>query len=77
MTGSKILLKAGTNEVELLELYLDEGSGDSYRRWSFGLNVAKVKKIIKESDLKNFSGRKKRNFPQAVMKCGAAAICLS
>ncbi len=57
MTGSKILLKAGTNEVELLELYLDEGVGDKSKRWSFGLNVAKVKKIIKESDLKNFSGR--------------------
>lgn len=58
MAGSKILLRAGTNEVELLELYLDEGVGDTRKRWSFGLNVAKVKKIIKESDLKNFSGRK-------------------
>lgn len=57
MTGSKILLKAGTNEVELLELYLDEGTGEKRKRWSFGLNVAKVKKIIKETDLKNFSGR--------------------
>ncbi|ACS80906.1 chemotaxis protein [Maridesulfovibrio salexigens] len=59
MTGSKILLESGTNEVELLELYLDEGSGDSYKRWSFGLNVAKVKKIVREADLKNFSGHKK------------------
>lgn len=58
MTGSKILLESGTNEVELLELYLDEGSGDKYKRWSFGLNVAKVKKIVREADLKNFSGRK-------------------
>ncbi|NDV22555.1 chemotaxis protein [Desulfovibrio sp. JC022] len=58
MTGSRILLESGTNEVELLELYLDEGSGDSYKRWSFGLNVAKVKKIVREADLKNFSGRK-------------------
>lgn len=57
MTGSKILLESGTNEVELLELYLDEGTGDTYKRWSFGLNVAKVKKIIREADLKNFSGR--------------------
>ncbi|WP_320169167.1 chemotaxis protein [Maridesulfovibrio sp.] len=58
MTGSKILLKAGTNEVELLELYLDEGIGDKLKRGSFGINVAKVKKIIKESDLKNFSGHR-------------------
>lgn len=57
MTGSKILLKAGTNEVELLELYLDEGTGEKRKRWSFGLNVAKVKKIIKETDLNKFSGR--------------------
>ncbi|WP_291328874.1 chemotaxis protein [Desulfovibrio sp. UCD-KL4C] len=56
--SSKILLKSGTNEVEILELYLDEGTGDKKKRWSFGLNVAKVKKIIKEDDLKNFSGRK-------------------
>ena len=62
MTGSKILLKAGTNEVELLELYLDEWVGDTRKRWSFGLNVAKVKKIIKESDLKNFSGRKEEGL---------------
>ncbi|TIH16560.1 chemotaxis signal transduction protein CheV [Marinifilum sp. JC120] len=58
MTGNKILLESGTNEVELLELYLDEGNGDAYKRWSFGLNVAKVKKIVREVDLKNFSGRK-------------------
>ncbi|WP_432735467.1 chemotaxis protein [Maridesulfovibrio sp. FT414] len=61
MTGTNILLKAGTNEVELLELYLDEGSGESLKRWSFGLNVAKVKKIVKEADLKNFSGRGRSN----------------
>ena len=66
MTGSKILLESGTNEVELLELYLDEGSGDSYKRWSFGLNVAKVKKIIRENDLKNFSGRKKHGSADQV-----------
>ncbi|WP_027179112.1 chemotaxis protein [Maridesulfovibrio bastinii] len=59
MAGSNILLKAGTNEVEILELYLDEGMGDKYKRWSFGLNVAKVKKIMRDSDLKNFSGTNK------------------
>ncbi|WP_245549557.1 chemotaxis protein [Maridesulfovibrio hydrothermalis] len=56
------MLKAGTNEVELLELYLDEGAEDARKRWSFGLNVAKVKKIIKESDLKKFSGRKQEGL---------------
>lgn len=59
MSGSNILLTAGTNEVEILELYLDEGIGDHHKRWSFGLNVAKVKKIMRDSDMKNFSGTKK------------------
>ncbi len=57
MAGSNILLKAGTNEVEILELYLDEGEGERRKRWSFGLNVAKVKKIMRDSDMKNFSGK--------------------
>ncbi|WP_031482109.1 chemotaxis protein [Maridesulfovibrio frigidus] len=68
--SSKILLKSGTNEVELLELYLDEGTGEARKRWSFGLNVAKVKKIIKEADLKNFSGRK----DGSLKKTGSAKV---
>lgn len=59
MAGSNILLTAGTNEVEILELYLDDGAGEKLKRWSFGLNVAKVKKIMRDTDLKNFSGTRK------------------
>ena len=40
---SNILLESGTNEVEVLELYIDEESG--YRGY-YGVNVAKVLEII-------------------------------
>jgi two-component system, chemotaxis family, chemotaxis protein CheV len=40
--GSNILLETGTNEVEILELYIDE---EGYRGY-FGVNVAKVIEII-------------------------------
>ncbi len=39
---SNILLETGTNEVEILELYIDE---EGYRGY-YGVNVAKVIEII-------------------------------
>lgn len=57
MAQTNILLEAGTNEVEIIELYLDEVEEDGVHRRSFGINVAKVKRIIRQSDMKNFSGR--------------------
>ena len=41
-TGSGILLETGTNEVEILELFIDEGGYTGY----YGVNVAKVLEII-------------------------------
>ena len=40
-----ILLKSGTNELEIIELYVDEEGGDGYRGY-YGVNVAKVVEII-------------------------------
>jgi two-component system chemotaxis response regulator CheV len=40
--GSKILVETGTNEVEILELFIDEGGYTGY----YGVNVAKVLEII-------------------------------
>jgi two-component system chemotaxis response regulator CheV len=40
--GSNILLDTGTNEVEILELFIDEGKYTGY----YGVNVAKVLEII-------------------------------
>lgn len=57
MAQTNILLEAGTNEVEIIELYLDEVEEDGVHRRAFGINVAKVKRIIRQSDMKNFSSR--------------------
>ena len=40
--GSNILLETGTNEVEILELFIEEGGYTGY----YGVNVAKVLEII-------------------------------
>jgi len=42
MAVSNILLETGTNEVEILELFIDEGDYRGY----YGVNVAKVLEII-------------------------------
>ena len=39
---TNILLETGTNEVEILELFIDEGDRKAY----FGVNVAKVLEIV-------------------------------
>ncbi len=47
---SGVLLKSGSNEMEIVEFYLDEAragdSGDEVFRVSYGINVAKVLEII-------------------------------
>lgn len=43
-----ILLTAGTNEMEIVEFYLDELQGGRIYRGSYGINVAKVVEIIRE-----------------------------
>jgi two-component system chemotaxis response regulator CheV len=44
MTQSKVLLESGTNELEVVEFYIDEDDG---YRGSYGINVAKVLEIIR------------------------------
>lgn len=48
---SEILLETGTNEMEILEFYVDTGS-DKDSRHSFGINVAKVLEVIESPGLK-------------------------
>ncbi len=47
MANTNILLESGTNELEIVEFYLDEVAGDApaYRGY-YGVNVAKVLEII-------------------------------
>lgn len=49
MAASSILLETGTNELELVEFYIDEVVPDSgkTRRNYYGMNVAKVLEIIR------------------------------
>lgn len=50
MSQSKILLEAGTNELEVVEFYLEEddpAQGGVYRGY-YGVNVAKVLEIIRK-----------------------------
>ncbi|MBU1247661.1 MAG: chemotaxis protein [Proteobacteria bacterium] len=46
MAGHEILLETGTNEVELIEFYLDEAAEHGVDRHYFGANVAKVLEVI-------------------------------
>lgn len=48
MAQSSILLESGTNELEIVEFYIDEKmpSGETYRGY-YGVNVAKVLEIIR------------------------------
>jgi len=48
---SEILLESGTNEMEILEFYVDTGS-EKDSRHSFGINVAKVLEVIESPGLK-------------------------
>jgi two-component system chemotaxis response regulator CheV len=48
MSQSNILLEAGTNELEIVEFYLEESEADgSPYRGYYGVNVAKVLEIIR------------------------------
>lgn len=49
MSNTNILLESGTNELEIVEFYIDEESDDGgvYRSY-FGVNVAKVLEIIRK-----------------------------
>lgn len=53
MARSEILLETGTNELEILELYIEETDPATGRRQPsyFGVNVAKVMQVIESPDL--------------------------
>jgi len=51
MPETKILLESGTNELEIVEFYLDENRGESSYRGYYGINVAKVLEILQMPDL--------------------------
>lgn len=46
MANTNILLEAGTNELEIVEFYLDEVNAPEPYRGYYGVNVAKVLEII-------------------------------
>ncbi|WP_319471557.1 chemotaxis protein [uncultured Pseudodesulfovibrio sp.] len=48
---TNILLESGTNELEIVEFYLDEDRVDADYRGYFGINVAKVLEIIQMPEL--------------------------
>jgi two-component system chemotaxis response regulator CheV len=45
---TNILLESGTNELEIVEFYLDEANGDANYKGYYGVNVAKVLEIIRK-----------------------------
>jgi two-component system chemotaxis response regulator CheV len=51
MSETKILLETGTNELEIVEFYLDEARDDRDYRGYYGINVAKVLEIIQMPEL--------------------------
>ncbi len=52
MGNQEILLESGTNELEIIEFYLDEESGaEKPDRSYFGVNVAKVLEVIESPGL--------------------------
>jgi two-component system, chemotaxis family, chemotaxis protein CheV len=58
MGKQEILLETGTNEFEMLEFYIDEGSktgGETVERGYFGMNVAKVMEVVESPNLENKS----------------------
>lgn len=54
MVKTNILLESGTNELEIVEFYMDEvsrGNEGDFNRSYYGINVAKVLEIIRNPEL--------------------------
>ncbi|QGY38901.1 response regulator [Pseudodesulfovibrio cashew] len=51
MPETNILLKSGTNELEIVEFYLDEEKSTGEYRGYYGINVAKVLEILQMPEL--------------------------
>lgn len=46
MSQTEILLETGTNELEIIEFFIDEVTPDGVERQYFGVNVAKVLEVV-------------------------------
>ena len=46
MSQTDILLESGTNELEIIEFFINEQAGDDVIRHYFGVNVAKVLEVV-------------------------------
>ena len=46
MSQREVLLESGTNELEIIEFFIDEQVGDTVVRDYFGVNVAKVLEVV-------------------------------
>jgi len=59
MSNTNILLEAGTNELEIVEFYIDgvRADGSKYRG-NYGINAAKVLEIIRRPDIIDFPEKK-------------------
>lgn len=55
MAKTDILLETGTNELEILEFYIDLSDSESgtTERCHFGVNVAKVMQVIESPELEH------------------------
>jgi len=51
MSKTQILLETGTNELEIIEFFLDDAHDDRNYRGYYGINVAKVLEIIQMPEL--------------------------
>ena len=56
-TDTGILLETGTNELEIIEFFVDERTPDGPLRHHFGVNVAKVLEIIRMPAVTRMPGR--------------------
>lgn len=64
MPQADILLEAGTNELEVIEFYIDEGPERG--RSAFGINVAKVLEVIESPGLSPLPGAPHPSFMGAI-----------
>ena len=63
MSQTNILLEAGTNELEIVEFFLDEpGENGATYRGCYGVNVAKVLEIIQMPKITALSRSYRRRF---------------
>lgn len=50
MSQSEVLLETGTNELEIIEFFINEKNGDEAESQYYGVNVAKVLEVVESPD---------------------------